>query len=30
MNTYSVLPIEVLNGKGSYLFDINNKKYKWH
>lgn len=27
MNTYSVLPIEVLNGKGSYLFDINNKKY---
>lgn len=27
MDTYSVLPIEVLNGKGSYLFDINNKKY---
>lgn len=27
MNTYSVLPIEILNGKGSYLFDINNKKY---
>lgn len=27
MNTYSVLPIEILNGKDSYLFDINNKKY---
>lgn len=27
MNTYSTLPIEISYGKGSYLFDTNNKKY---
>ena len=27
MNTYATLPIEIQCGKGSYLFDKNNKKY---
>lgn len=27
MNTYTALPIEISYGKGSYLFDTNNKKY---
>lgn len=27
MNTYATLPIEISYGKGSYLFDTNNKKY---
>lgn len=27
MNTYATLPIEISHGKGSYLFDKNNKKY---
>ena len=27
MNTYTPLPIEITYGKGSYLFDKNNKKY---
>ena len=27
MNTYTTLPIEISHGEGSYLYDINNKKY---
>lgn len=27
MNTYATLPIEISHGEGSYLYDINDKKY---